>query len=340
MKNIPSIASVKNGFPDIRLRRNRQYKWLRDLVAETTLTVNDLIQVLFVRDAVSEAHISSMPGVKRYTSEEIVDTVGTLVDSKIPAVALFPYYEKERRSENVVQMLTPENSYCEAIRQIKKAHPDVGVIVDVALDTYATHGQDGIVRDGQVLNDETLEIISDYAVVLAEAGADIIAPSDMMDGRIHAIRRKLDNAGHHNVAVLSYAAKYASSFYSPFRDAVGSKECLGLADKCTYQLDPRNQSEALREVALDLAEGADMVMVKPGLPYLDIIQTVKETFQVPTFAFQISGEYAMLKAASEKGWLDFDSCLMETLISMKRAGADGILTYASLDAAKLLKAGS
>lgn len=312
---------------------------MRNLVAETTLTTNDLIQVLFVRDAVSEPHIPSMPGVKRHTSEEIVDTVGTLVDAKIPAVALFPFYEKERRRENVVHMLTPENSYCEAIRKIKEAHPDIGVIADVALDTYATHGQDGLVRNGQVLNDETLEIISNYAVVLAEAGADIIAPSDMMDGRVHAIRHKLDSAVYHNVAILSYAAKYSSAFYGPFRDAVGSKECLGMADKGTYQLDPRNKSEALREVALDLAEGADMVMVKPGLPYLDILRDVKEAFQVPTFAFQISGEYAMLKAASENGWIDFDSCLMETLICMKRAGADGILTYASLDIAKLLKAG-
>lgn len=340
MKTLHSLASINNGFPDVRLRRTRQHTWLRNLVSETTLTADDLIQVLFVRDAVSESDIPSMPGIKRHTAEEIVDAVGTIADAKIPAIALFPYYEKSRRCENVVQMLTPENNYCEAIRRIKATHPDIGIIVDVALDTYATHGQDGIVRDGQIQNDETLEVISDYAVVLAEAGADIIAPSDMMDGRVRAIRHKLDNAGHHNVGILSYAAKYASAFYGPYRDAVGSKNCLGKADKCTYQLDPRNKSEALREVALDLAEGADMVMVKPGLPYLDIIRDVKEAFQVPTFAFQVSGEYAMLKAAAEKGWLNYENCLMETLLSLKRAGTDGILTYASLDVVKLLKAGS
>jgi len=326
-------------FPSTRLRRNRTSQWLRRMVAETVLSADDLILPMFVRDGNSPSDIPSMPGVKRYTSDEIIDFVGQAHDVKIPAICLFPFHEKDKRHDNVLQMLTPENIYCDAISKIKKAFPHMGIITDVALDCYTTHGQDGIVRDGRIDNDETLEIISDYAVVLAEAGADIIAPSEMMDGRVSAIRQKLDQNGFHDIAIMSYAAKYASNFYAPFRDAVGSKTCLAQADKQTYQLDYRNAQEALREVALDIQESADMVMVKPGLPYLDIVKSVKDAFGVPTFVYQVSGEYAMLKAAAQNGWLDFDKCLHETLVACKRAGADGILTYGAIEAAEIIKKG-
>lgn len=326
-------------FPATRLRRTRQHNWLRDMVAETSLSVADLILPIFIRDTHSSQDILSMPDVKRHSVDEVVDFVGQVSDLKIPAICLFPYYEKSARQNNILQMLTPENMYCQAIRRIKKAFPNVGIITDVALDCYSTHGQDGVVLDGQILNDETLKIISDYAVTLAEAGADIIAPSEMMDGRVSSIRSSLDQNGFQNTAIMAYAAKYASNFYGPFRDAVGSKDCLAEADKNTYQLDPRNATEALREVSLDIGESADMVMVKPGLPYLDIVKSVKDTFNVPTFVYQVSGEYSMLKAASEKGWLDYNKCMQETLTSFKRAGADGILTYAAIDVANNIKRG-
>jgi porphobilinogen synthase len=326
-------------FPNTRLRRNRHTPWLRRLVAETELSANDLILSMFVRDSLSQSVIPSMPGVKRHTTDEIVDFVGKAYDLKIPAICLFPYYERAQRKDNVLHMLTPENIYCEAIRKIKSAFPDIGIIVDVALDCYTTHGQDGIVKDGQILNDQTIKVISDYAVVLAQAGADIIAPSEMMDGRVGAIRHRLDDSGFQDTAIMSYAAKYASNFYGPFRDAVGSKSCLAEADKNTYLMDYRNAREALREVALDIQESADMVMIKPGLPYLDIVKSVKDTFGVPTFVYHVSGEYAMLKAAAQNGWLDYDKCLHETLTACKRAGADGILTYGAIDAATLIKEG-
>lgn len=327
-------------FPTVRLRRNRQTHWLRDLVAETSLSVNDFIYPLFVRCKNSPAEIDSMPGVRRHSTDEILDEVAKAYEFKIPAICLFPYYERSQRHDQVQNLLTPENIYCKAIRCIKKEFPDIGLITDVALDCYTTHGQDGIVHENRILNDETLDVISDYAVVLAQAGADIIAPSEMMDGRVGSIRSRLDKNGYQDVAIMSYAAKYASSFYGPFRDAVGSKDCLAQADKNTYQLDCRNGREALREVAHDIQEGADMVMVKPGLPYLDVVKGVKDTFGVPTFVYQVSGEYAMMKAASQNGWLDYDKCLMETLTSCKRAGADGILTYGALEAAAILKKGA
>ncbi|MBP6986015.1 MAG: porphobilinogen synthase [Alphaproteobacteria bacterium] len=326
-------------FPTTRLRRNRQSAWLRDLVAETNLSEKDLIYPLFIRDHNSPKTIHSLPGVERYDVDALLQQVAVASEAKIPAICLFPYFSPDQRLANVVEMLSPENIYCEAIRRIKSNFPDMGVIADVALDCYTSHGQDGIVRDGVILNDETVSIISDYAITIAEAGADIIAPSEMMDGRIGAIRKRLDEKNFQDIAVMSYAAKYASNFYGPFRDAVGSKECLGLADKRSYQIDPRNSLEALREVAQDIAEGADMVIVKPGLPYLDVVKAVKDTYGVPTFAYQVSGEYAMLKAASQQGWLDFDSCLYETALSFKRAGADGILSYGAIELASLLKKG-
>lgn len=337
MRYLQSYDFARGQFPEVRLRRNRLHPWIRRLVAQNTLSVDDLILPLFIRNTTSQAEIPSMPGIQRYTVDEIIDFVGRVHEANIPAIHIFPYYEPERRHENVIQMLTPENMYCEAIRRVKKTFPDVGIIVDVALDCYTTHGQDGIVRDGHIVNDETVKVVSDYAVILAQAGADIIAPSEMMDGRVRGIRRKLDISGFQDVGIMSYAAKYASNFYGPFRDAVGSKTCLAQADKNTYQMDFRNRNEALREVALDIAEGADTIMVKPALLYLDIVRDVKETFGMPTFAYQVSGEYSMLKAAFAQGWLDYNKCLIEILLACKRAGADGILTYAALEAAQLMK---
>lgn len=326
-------------YPDRRFLRNRQYKWLRLMVAESRLSVDDLILPLFVRDSTTEAEIPSMPGVRRYTVDEIVDQVGQAYDANIPAVYLFPYYPREARTDNVLQMLTPDNLLCQAVRKIKAAFPDKGLMVDLALDCYSTHGQDGFFENGRILNDETNEALASYALTLAEAGVDVIGPSDMMDGRVSVLRKRLDSTGHQNVCILSYSAKYASNFYGPFRDAVGSKACLAAGDKRTYQMDFHNAREGLREVASDLQEGADMVMVKPGLPYLDVVKAVKDSFGVPTFVYHVSGEYAMLKAAASNGWLDYNSCLYETMVAFKRAGADGILSYAALDTAKLLKEG-
>ena len=253
-------------------------------------------------------------------------------------MALFPATPAERKSEDGDEAVNPDNLVCRAVRAVKRAHPELGIMCDVALDPFTTHGHDGVLRDGQVANDETVEILCRQALVQAEAGADVIAPSDMMDGRVGAIRDALDGNGFERVRIMSYAAKYASGFYGPFRDAVGTKSSLGKADKRTYQMDPANGDEALREVALDLAEGADMVMVKPGLPYLDIVRRVKERFLVPTYAYQVSGEYAMLQGAIERGWLD-QSVVLETLLGFKRAGADGVLTYFAVEAAKRLKSG-
>jgi porphobilinogen synthase len=278
-----------------------------------------------------------MPGVDRLSIDLLTLAVKEARDLGIPAIALFPATPANLKTQDGEEAFNPENLVCRTIRAIKSAVPDIGIICDVALDPYTSHGQDGLVRNGVVVNDETVEVLCKQSVVQARAGCDVIAPSDMMDGRVGAIRKALDNAGFSHVAILSYAAKYASAFYGPFRDAVGSANNLGKSDKKTYQMDPSNSSEALREVALDIAEGADMVMVKPGMPYLDVVARVKDTFKVPTFAYQVSGEYAMLCAAAANGWLDREKVILESLLSFKRAGADGVLTYFAVEAAKLLK---
>jgi porphobilinogen synthase len=326
-------------YPRIRLRRNRRDEWSRRLVAESRLGPADFIWPVFIHDdRAARTPIPSMPGVDRLSIPALIDAAGEAKSLGIPLIALFPATPTERKSAEGEEALNPENLICRATRAVKKAHPDLGVLCDVALDPFTTHGHDGVLRDGDVANDETVAILCRQALVQAEAGCDVIAPSDMMDGRVGAIRDALDEAGYERVRIMAYAAKYASAFYGPFRDAIGSKSALGKADKRGYQMDPANGDEALREVALDLAEGADMVMVKPGLPYLDIVRRVKERFGVPTFAYQVSGEYSMLAGAIERGWLD-PSAMLEALIAFKRAGADGVLTYAALDAAKQLAKG-
>jgi porphobilinogen synthase len=325
-------------FPSTRLRRLRRHDWSRRLVAESRLTVDDLIWPLFVHEGKDKRQpVASMPGVERLSIDLLAEAVGTAVELGIPAVAIFPVIEPAKKSPEALEATNSGNLVCRAVRAIKDAHRDaIGVICDVALDPYTSHGQDGLVRDGYVANDETIEVLCRQAVVQAAAGCDVIAPSDMMDGRVGAVRRALDAAGFDRVSIMAYAAKYASAFYGPFRDAVGSAANLASGDKRTYQMDPANGDEALREVALDLAEGADMVMVKPGMPYLDVLCRVKNTFHVPTFAYQVSGEYAMLAAAAQNGWLDRDKTVLESLLAFKRAGADGILTYFAIEAAKLL----
>lgn len=326
-------------FPYTRMRRNRRDEWTRRMVAETRLSVDDLIWPLFVVEGTGQRQpIPSMPGVERLSVDLIAEAVAGARDLGIPAVAVFPYTDPALKTPDAKEALNPDNLVCRAVRAIKRQCPDVGVICDVALDPYNSEGQDGLVVDGYVVNDETIEVLVEQAIVQARAGCDIIAPSEMMDGRIGALREALDGAGFLDVRILSYAAKYASAYYGPFRDAVGSKSALK-GDKKTYQMDPANSDEALREVALDIKEGADMVMVKPGLPYLDILQRVKTTFGIPTFAYNVSGEYAMMKAAAANGWIDYEKVMMETLLCFRRAGADGILTYAALDAARLLKRG-
>lgn len=328
-------------YPRTRLRRTRSDDWSRRLVRETHLTASDLIWPIFVQDVEArETPIPSMPGVMRFNIERAVEAVGEAVELGIPLVAVFPVVPPALKNDEGSEAFNPDNVVCRAVRAIKAAHnTSIGVMCDVALDPFTSHGQDGLVRHGEVVNDPTVAALVRQALVQAQAGCDIIAPSDMMDGRIGAIRDGLDGAGHESVKILSYAAKYASAFYGPFRDAVGSAATLGAKGKQTYQMDPGNSDEALREVALDIAEGADMVMVKPGLPYLDIIHRVKTTFAMPTFAYHVSGEYAMLKAAAANGWIDGDQAMMETLLAFKRAGADGVLTYCALDAARRLKAG-
>ena len=336
-----SDSSVAVGqFPETRLRRLRREDWSRRLVRENQLTVDDLIWPVFVQDGQNRrSPITSMPGVERLSVDLIVEAVSHAAELKIPAVAVFPATDPGLKTDAAMEALNPENLVCRAVRAIKAAKLDIGLICDVALDPYTSHGQDGLVRDGYVVNDETLEMLCKQAVVQAVAGCDIIAPSDMMDGRIGAVRRALDQAGFSQVQILAYAAKYASAFYGPFRDAVGSATSLGQGDKRTYQMDPANSDEALREVALDIAEGADMVMVKPGMPYLDVVQRVKATFGVPTFAYQVSGEYAMLVAAAQNGWLDRTKAMLESLLSFKRAGADGVLTYFAIEAAEHFRQG-
>ncbi|APZ99359.1 delta-aminolevulinic acid dehydratase [Sphingopyxis sp. QXT-31] len=327
-------------FPELRLRRTRRTAWSRAMVRETRLTPANLIWPLFVcaGEGVEEP-IASLPGVSRWSVDLIVERAKEAIAAGIPCVALFPYTEADRRSEDGAEALNPDNLMCRAVRAIKAAHGDaIGVLTDVALDPYTSHGQDGLVDgDGHVLNDETVDVLVGQALNQARAGADIIAPSDMMDGRIGAIRAALEGEGFGHVQIMSYAAKYASAFYGPFRDAVGSRGLLK-GDKKGYQMDPANAEEALREVAQDLAEGADSVMVKPGLPYLDIVTRVKAAFEVPVFAYQVSGEYAMIEAAAAAGAGDRDALVLETLLAFRRAGASGILTYHALHAARLLGA--
>ncbi|QCN94282.1 porphobilinogen synthase [Azospirillum argentinense] len=326
-------------FPRTRLRRNRADAWTRRLVAENRLTVDDLIWPVFVIEGQNQrVPVASMPGVERLTIDLLTEAVAAAGDLGIPCVALFPVVGAEGKSEDAAEAYRPDNLMNRAIRALKAAVPHVGILGDVALDPYTTHGHDGLLRDGYIQNDETVEVLARQALSQADAGVDIVAPSDMMDGRIGLIRDRLDSHGHELVRLCSYAAKYASAFYGPFRDAVNSGGFLK-GDKKTYQMNPANTDEALHEVALDLQEGADMVMVKPGLPYLDVIRRVKDTFAVPTFAYHVSGEYAMLRAAAQNGWLDYDKALLETLTGFKRAGCDAILTYGAVDAARRLREG-
>jgi porphobilinogen synthase len=324
-------------YPRTRLRRNRRDEWSRALVAETRLGVDDLIWPVFVAEgkAVRNA-VPSMPGVARVSVDELVKDARKAAKLGLRAIALFPNTPLDRKSDEGDESGNPDNLVCRAVRALKKAVPEIGIVCDVALDPYTTHGQDGLVRDNYVVNDPTLPVLCRQALVQAQAGCDVIAPSEMMDGRIGILRDALDQGGFEHVRIMSYAAKYASAYYGPFRDAVGSGKSLGKGDKRTYQMDPANGDEALREVAFDLDEGADMVMVKPGLPYLDIVRRVKETFKVPTYAYQVSGEYAMLMGAIERGWID-RKVVFETLLSFKRAGADGILTYSAVEVAQALK---
>ncbi|MEL6106105.1 MAG: porphobilinogen synthase [Planctomycetota bacterium] len=324
-------------FPKTRLRRLRRFDWSRRLVDESSLSANDLIWPLFVHPGTGGQSVESLPGIERLGTDQVVAAAELACELGLPAIAVFPATPTELKSADAAEAINPDNLVCQSVRQIKGAVGErLGVICDVALDPYSIHGHDGLVRDGDVINDETVAMLCQQAVVQADAGCDIIAPSDMMDGRIGAIREALEGAGHFNVQIMSYAAKYASSFYGPFRDAVGSKGNLGGASKKTYQQSPAQTNEALHEVALDLAEGADTVMVKPGMPYLDIVSRVKQTFGVPTFAYQVSGEYAMLMAASERGWLNERDVVLESLLAFKRAGADGILTYFAPVVAKWL----
>lgn len=328
--------TLSGGFPAIRMRRNRKSPWSRRLVAEHRLSASDLIWPMFVVDGDAQrVPVASMPGVERLSVDLIVEAAKEAEALGIPALALFPFTNPKKRSEDAKEAFNPDNLVCRATRAIKAAKLDIGVILDVALDPYTSHGHDGLIIDGEIANDESVVALVKQSLVQAEAGADVIAPSDMMDGRIGVIRAALETTGLKNTQIMSYAAKYASAFYGPFRDAVGSTGLLK-GDKRTYQMDPANTEEALREVALDLDEGADMIMVKPGMPYLDIVQRVSSEFGVPTFAYQVSGEYAMLAGAFERGWLDADKTMVESLLAFKRAGAAGVLTYFAPKVAKLL----
>jgi porphobilinogen synthase len=335
MTNLP-LAS----FPATRLRRTRQSAWSRNLVREHTLTAHDLILPLFVIDGEKRSEaVPSMPGVNRWSIDHLVKQAEDACRLGIPAVALFPNTDKALRDDGGAEAFNSKNLVCRAVRAIKKAVPEIGVMCDVALDPYTSHGHDGLIVDGKIDNDASVAALVEQALVQVEAGCDIIAPSDMMDGRIGAIRGALETKDHKDVLIMAYSAKYASAFYGPFREAVGSGSTL-IGDKKTYQMDSANSDEAIREVALDIAEGADMVMVKPGMPYLDIVSRVKREFGVPTFAYQVSGEYAMLMAAIQNGWLDRDKAIIEALMAFKRAGCDGVLSYFAADAARLLKATS
>ncbi len=337
-----TIEPDRGRFPHIRMRRMRRDDFSRRLMRETRLTVDDLIYPMFVLEGKNKREaVTSMPGIERVSVDELLKEAAELVRLGVPALALFPVTPPEKKSLDAKEAWNPEGLAQRAVRALKKEFPDLGVITDVALDLFTTHGQDGLIDDtGYVLNDETVAALVRQALSHAESGADVVAPSDMMDGRIGAIRAALESKGHIHTRILAYSAKYASSFYGPFRDAVGSAANLGAGNKYTYQMDPANSDEALREVALDLQEGADMVMIKPGMPYLDIVRRVKDEFGAPTFVYQVSGEYAMLMAAAQNGWLDEQAVVMESLLSIKRAGADGILTYFAKRAAEWLREGT
>ncbi|MFN4203178.1 MAG: porphobilinogen synthase [Tabrizicola sp.] len=333
------MQPVQANYPLMRFRRLRRTPALRALTQENTLTAGDLIWPVFLCDGVNQRQpVLSMPGVERLSLDLIVEAAAMACDLGIPAICLFPYTDPKVKTPGCEEAWNPENLTNRAIRAIKAEVPDIAVMTDVALDPYNAHGHDGLVVDGIILNDETVEALVRMALAQAEAGADILGPSDMMDGRIGAMRAALEAAGHKDTAILSYAAKYASAFYGPFRDAVGASGALK-GDKKTYQMNPANRDEALRLVARDLAEGADMVMVKPGMPYLDICTRVKEAFGAPTFAYQVSGEYAMIRAAAQNGWIDGEKAMVESLMAFKRAGCDGILTYFAPDMARLLRKG-
>lgn len=328
---------MKTAFPATRLRRNRYDAFTRRMVAENRLHVDNLIWPVFICEGENQRQdIAAMPGVQRVSLDLLAEHVRPAMALNIPAIALFPVTRTEKRNSTGDEALNPDNLICRAARLLKGIFPDLGLIGDVALDPYTDHGHDGLIRDGIILNDETVSILAQQAVNQARAGIDIIAPSDMMDGRVGAIRRALDEQGFEQLRIMSYAAKYASAFYGPFRDALGSNHRLK-GDKRSYQMNPANSDEALREVAQDLAEGADMVIVKPGMPYLDIIRRVKDTFSAPIFAYQVSGEYAMITAAVEKNWLDRNSTILESLIAFRRAGCHGIITYFAIEAARLLR---
>ncbi|MBR7780856.1 porphobilinogen synthase [Undibacterium luofuense] len=326
-------------FPAIRMRRMRKDAFSRALMRENHVTVEDLIYPVFIVEGEQQRQaVGSMPGVERMSVDVLLETAADCVALGIPVIALFPSVDAALKTPDGREACNPDGLVPRAVRALKAAFPELGVLTDVALDPYTSHGQDGVIdENGYVLNDETTAILVQQALTQAAAGADVVAPSDMMDGRIGAIRQALEEAGHIHVRIMAYSAKYASAYYGPFRDAVGSASNLGKSNKANYQMDPANSDEALREVALDLAEGADMVMVKPGMPYLDIVRRVKDEFRVPTFAYQVSGEYAMIKAAAQNGWLDHDKAMMEAMLAFKRAGADGVLTYFARDIARLLK---
>ena len=325
-------------YPYTRLRRMRRDDFSRRLMREHVLTANDFIYPVFVHELQGREAIASMPGVERLSIDELLRVAERAVELRIPALALFPVPAPEAKSLDAAAAYDDDGLCQRAVRALKSHFPQLGVITDVALDPYTSHGQDGLLdASGYVMNDETVDVLVQQALSHARAGADVVAPSDMMDGRIGALRDALESDGHIHTRILAYSAKYASAFYGPFRDAVGSAAALGKADKKTYQMDPANTDEALQEIAQDLQEGADMIMIKPGMPYLDVVRRAKDEFGVPTFAYQVSGEYAMLKAAAQNGWLDERACVLESLLGFKRAGADGILTYFALDAAQWLK---
>ena len=333
------VTPRQPAFPASRPRRLRRDAFTRDLVRETRLHASDLIFPVFVLDGSGRCEdVASMPGVQRLSIDRLLPLAEDCVRLGVPVMALFPVLDPALKTPDGIEATNADGLVPRTVRALKARFPQLGLLTDVALDPYTSHGQDGLLdASGYILNDETVAVLTQQALVQAAAGVDIVAPSDMMDGRIGAIRAALEGAGHIHTRIMAYSAKYASAFYGPFRDAVGSAANLGLGDKKAYQMDPGNSDEALREVALDIAEGADMVMVKPGMPYLDIVRRVKDEFRVPTFAYQVSGEYAMLKAAAANGWLDHDAVMMESLLAFKRAGADGILTYFALDAARLLQ---
>ena len=337
----PRFSAPPAAFPASRPRRLRRDAFTRDLVREHRLHPSDLIFPVFVQDGHGLRHdVPSMPGVQRLSIDQLLPLAEQCVALGVPVMALFPVIDARLKTPDGIEATNPDGLVPRAVRAIKDRFPGLGLLTDVALDPFTSHGQDGLLDDtGYILNDQTVAMLSAQALTQARAGVDIVAPSDMMDGRIGAIRTALEAHGHIHTQIMAYSAKYASAFYGPFRDAVGSAGNLGKSDKKTYQIDPGNSDEALREVALDIAEGADMVMVKPGMPYLDIVRRVKDEFGVPTFAYQVSGEYAMLKAAAANGWLDHDAVMMESLLAFKRAGADGVLTYFALDAARLLRHG-